>query len=107
MLTGKATTAAAAAAAATRQQEDAQEFLNFLLDSTHQELLRLRALHAGSLGDPGGFPRTSPPLNVQHSSSHQKLVCKKHPDFSCFETSLFSGNTVLSCDLSTSVQALR
>lgn len=52
--TGKATTAAAAAAAAaTRQQEDAQEFLNFLLDSAHQELLHLRLLHAASLGNPG------------------------------------------------------
>ncbi|BDA47004.1 probable ubiquitin carboxyl-terminal hydrolase 10 at C-terminar half [Coccomyxa sp. Obi] len=51
---GKATTAAAAAAAAaTRQQEDAQEFLGFLLDSAHQELLRLRALHAHSLSDSG------------------------------------------------------
>ena len=36
-------TAAAAAAAANRQQEDAQEFLSFLLDSAHQELLRLKA----------------------------------------------------------------
>ncbi|KAK9918617.1 hypothetical protein WJX75_005398 [Coccomyxa subellipsoidea] len=50
---GKATTAAAAAAAAaTRQQEDAQEFLNFLLDSAHQELLHLRLLHAASLSNP-------------------------------------------------------
>ena len=52
--TGKETTAAAAAsAAATRQQEDAQEFLGFLLDSAHEELLRLRLLHAASLGNPG------------------------------------------------------
>lgn len=43
--TGKTSrsTAAAAAAAANRQQEDAQEFLSFLLDSAHQELLRLKA----------------------------------------------------------------
>ncbi len=57
---GKATTAAAAAAAAaTRQQEDAQEFLGFLLDSAHQELLRLRTLHAHSLSD---FGEQSPAL---------------------------------------------
>jgi ABC-type Fe3+ transport system substrate-binding protein len=35
--------AAAAAVAANRQQEDAQEFLSFLLDSAHQELLALKA----------------------------------------------------------------
>jgi hypothetical protein len=55
---GKATTAAAAAAAATaaatREQEDAQEFLNFLLDSAHQELLRLRSLHESALGEAAG-----------------------------------------------------
>lgn len=28
-----------------REQEDAQEFLTFLLDSTHQELLKLRAMY--------------------------------------------------------------
>lgn len=81
MITGKATAAAAAAAAATRQQEDAQEFLNFLLDSTHQELLRLRALHAGSLGDPGGFSQSNPPIHAQHASSHHTLfVCEKQSD---------------------------
>lgn len=40
--------AAAAAAAANRQQEDAQEFLSFLLDSAHQELLRLKARVSGA-----------------------------------------------------------
>ena len=33
-----------------REQEDAQEFLTFLLDSTHQELLKLRAMY-GSQGE--------------------------------------------------------
>ena len=44
-----ATAAAAAAAAAHRQQEDAQEFLSFLLDSAHQELLALKARVSGAL----------------------------------------------------------
>ena len=44
-------TAAAAAAAANRQQEDAQEFLSFLLDSAHQELLRLKARISAAPGD--------------------------------------------------------
>ena len=43
-----ATAAAAAAAAANRQQEDAQEFLSFLLDSAHQELLALKARVSGA-----------------------------------------------------------
>lgn len=43
-----ATAAAAAAAAANRQQEDAQEFLSFLLDSAHQELLALKAHVSGA-----------------------------------------------------------
>ena len=50
MRAGKVNSAAAAAAASQRQQEDAQEFLSFLLDSAHQELLRLRAAHAAQLG---------------------------------------------------------
>ena len=48
-----ATAAAAAAAAAHRQQEDAQEFLSFLLDSAHQELLALKARVSGALTGDG------------------------------------------------------
>lgn len=33
-----------------REQEDAQEFLTFLLDSTHQELLKLREMY-GTQGE--------------------------------------------------------
>jgi ubiquitin C-terminal hydrolase len=38
-----------------REQEDAQEFLTFLLDSTHQELLKLRAMY-GTEGDSAAAP---------------------------------------------------
>ena len=51
--TTSVTAAAAAAAAANRQQEDAQEFLSFLLDSAHQELLALKARVSGALTGDG------------------------------------------------------
>ena len=38
-----------------REQEDAQEFLTFLLDSTHQELLKLRAMY-GTEGESAAAP---------------------------------------------------
>lgn len=80
--TGKATTAAAAAAAAaTRQQEDAQEFLGFLLDSAHQELLRLRTLHAHSLSDFGERVPSllSPMLRSLPSASVSLYMCPRWP----------------------------
>ena len=36
-----------------REQEDAQEFLTFLLDSAHQELLKLRAMYDTQGGERG------------------------------------------------------
>lgn len=50
---------AAAALAARREQEDAAEFLHFLLDQAHEELLRLRARHAAQLDAPAGAPRSA------------------------------------------------
>ena len=46
-----------------REQEDAQEFLTFLLDSTHQELLKLRAMYGTSGREPRplyGTPNREP-----------------------------------------------
>ena len=40
---------AAAAGAARREQEDAADFLHFLLDQAHEELLQLRKAHAALL----------------------------------------------------------
>lgn len=45
-----------------REQEDAQEFLTFLLDSTHQELLKLRAMY----GTEGSAANTSYDENWEH-----------------------------------------
>ena len=48
---------------AQREQEDAQEFLSFLLDSAHEEMIRLRSAYsqalnlAGSLRTCSCFPR--------------------------------------------------
>ena len=36
-----------------REQEDAHEFFNFLVDATHEELLRLRTANAEMLGKDG------------------------------------------------------
>ena len=41
------------AKSAQREQEDAHEFFNFLVDATHEELLRLRAANAQLLGEQG------------------------------------------------------
>ena len=45
----KARTAAAAPNAARREQEDAADFLHFLLDQAHEELLQLRKVQAALL----------------------------------------------------------
>lgn len=45
-----------------REQEDAQEFLTFLLDSTHQELLKLRAMYSTQ----GSSAATSYDENWEH-----------------------------------------
>ena len=50
----KARTAAAAPHAARREQEDAADFLHFLLDQAHEELLQLRKAHAALLAPAPG-----------------------------------------------------
>ena len=40
-----------------REQEDAQEFLTFLLDSIHQEQLKLRVMY-GTEGESDAAPKT-------------------------------------------------
>ena len=45
-----------------REQEDAQEFLTFLLDSTHQELLKLRKMY----GTQGGLLCCKTQILIRH-----------------------------------------
>lgn len=52
--------------AGQREQEDAQEFLTFLLDSTHQELLKLRAMYGTSGREPRAMCGTS---DREHTAS--------------------------------------
>ena len=45
---------------AAREQEDAQEWLTFILDQAHTELLRLRTQHAARLGQLGANSNERP-----------------------------------------------
>ena len=47
---------AAAAGAARREQEDAADFLHFLLDQAHEELLQLSKAHASQMDAAPGAP---------------------------------------------------
>jgi hypothetical protein len=49
-----------------QNQQDAQEFLNFLLDSAHEELLRLSGVHAcGLYGGVGGVAASKPRTAIE------------------------------------------
>ena len=74
-IAGKAATLAervagrAGGSIAAREQEDAQEWLTFILDQAHTELLRLRTQHAARLGQLGANSNERP------EQAEESIVC--------------------------------
>lgn len=54
---------------AQREQEDAQEFLGFLLDSMHEELIRLKNAYAPALSLVGERPSSHASSQLQKQTS--------------------------------------
>ena len=61
-----------------REQEDAQEFLTFLLDSIHQEQLKLRVMY-GTEGESDAAPKTkgggATPFSVNATRLYRAVQC--------------------------------
>lgn len=78
---------------AQRQQEDAHEFFNWLVDSTHEELLRLRAASHSSLGSHG-----EPHIFFSLSSFLTLFFAHVSPSLSCNGWLIVDPTRSSSCD---------